>query len=123
MANSYPRTPPSSRRFITAVIADVSTAGQIYVSPGFRGKIIKASSALNGAITGTNSILTLKIGGTAVTGGSMTVTQSGSAAGDVDTCLPTALATFATDQAIEIETDGGSTGAVAVMITLEVEPV
>lgn len=123
MANSYPRTPPASRRFITAVIADVSTAGQIYVSPGFRGKIIKASSALNGAITGTNSILTLKIGGTAVTGGSMTVTQSGSAAGDVDTCLPTALATFATDQAIEIETDGGSTGAVAVMITLEVEPV
>jgi hypothetical protein len=123
MPNTYPRTPPASRRFITAIIADVSTAGQIYVSPGFRGKIIKASSALNGAITGANSILTLKIGGTAVTGGTMTITQSGSAAGDVDACLPTALATFATDQAIEIETDGGSTGTIAVTITLEVEPV
>lgn len=123
MPNTYPRTPSASRKFITAHIADVSTPGQIYVVPGFRGKIIKATSALNGEITLADSILTLKIGGTAVTGGSMTVAFSGSAAGDVDTCSPTALATFNSDQAVEIETDGGSTGAVAVTITLEVEPV
>lgn len=123
MANTYPRTPPASRKFLTAYISDVSTAGQIYVAPGFRGKIIKATSALNGAITGANAGLTLKIDGTAVTGGTITIAQSGSAAGDIDTCSPTALATFTSAQAIEIETDGASTNAVAVTVTLEVEPV
>lgn len=123
MANAYPNTPPVSRRFITAYLADVSTAGQIYVVPGFRGKIIRAYTALNGAISGANAGLTLKIGGTAVTGGTITIAHSGSAAGDVDSCTPTALATFTSTQAIEIETDGASTDTAAVMITLEVEPV
>lgn len=123
MPNTYPNTPPVSRRFITAYLADVSTAGQIYVVPGFRGKIIKAYTALNGAISGANAGLTLKIGGTAVTGGTITIAHSGSAAGDVDTCTPTALATFTSAQAIEIETDGASTDTAAVMITLELEPV
>jgi hypothetical protein len=119
---TYPNTPPVSRKFITAYIADVSTAGQIYVVPGFRGKIIKAYSALNGAIAGADAGLALKIGGTAVTGGTITITQSGSAAGDVDSCTPTAARSFTPTQAIEIETDGASTNAVAVTITLEVEP-
>jgi hypothetical protein len=123
MANTYPNTPPASRRFITAYLADVSTASQIYVVPGFKGKIIRAYSALNAAITGANAGLTIKIAGTAVTGGTMTITQSGSAAGDVDSCTPTALATFSANQAIEIETDGASTTTAASTITLELEPV
>lgn len=120
--NSYPKTPPVSRRYITAYIADVSTAGQIYVTPGFRGKIVGATTALNGAITGADAGLTLKIGGTAVTGGTITIANSGSAAGDVDSCVPTAADNFTATQAIEIETDGASTNAVAVTVTLELEP-
>lgn len=119
---TYPNTPPVSRKFITAYIADVSTAGQIYVVPGFRGKIIKAYSALNAAITTADAVLTLKIGGTAVTGGTITITQSGSAAGDVDSCAPTAASSFTAAQAIEIETNGASDTTAPVMITLELEP-
>lgn len=120
---AYPYIPPVSTRFVTVMIEDVSTAGQIYVAPGFRGKIKKAYSVLNGAITGADSVLTLKIAGTAVTGGTMTIAQSGSAAGDIDSCVPTAANNFTADQAIEVETDGASTGAVQAVVTLELETV
>jgi len=122
MANTYPNTPPDRRKFITAHIADVSTAGQIYVTPGFRGKIVKAYTALNGAIGTADAGLTLKIGGTAVTGGTITIAYTSSAAGDVDSCTPTAANSFTSAQAIEIETDGASSNAVAVTVTLELEP-
>lgn len=123
MANSYPSTPPDYHKLITVEIPDISTADQRFVSPGFRGKIKKISSALNGAIATADATLTAKIGGTAVTNGVITVAFSGSAAGDVDTATPSGANTFTEDQAIEIETDGASTNAVAVVITFEVAPI
>lgn len=103
---------------VTAMIADVSTAGQIYVTSPVTGRIVKAYSALNGAITVADAALALKIGGTAVTGGTIAIPYDGSAAGDVGECTPTAANTVNAGQAIEIETDGASTGAVSVVVTL-----
>jgi hypothetical protein len=123
MANTYPRKPRSDAVVITAYLADVSTASQIYVCPGFAGKIVRCTTALNNAITGADAAVTLKIGGTAVTNGAITITQSGSASGDIDECLPTALNTFTASQAVEIETDGASSTTAAVMVTLECVPV
>lgn len=122
MSNTYPNTPPVSRRFITVQMTTISTAGQIYVVPGFRGKIVRAYSALNGAIGTADAELTLKIGGTAVTGGVITVPYDGSAAGDVASCTPTAANGFGSLDAVEVETNGASTNSVGVVITLEVEP-
>jgi len=119
---AYPYVPPVQNRFLTATITDVSTAGQVYVVPGFNGRIRKISTVLSGAITSANAGLTAKIGGTAVTGGAITITQSGSAAGDVDSVLPTGANSFTDSDAIEIETDGASSTARAVTITLELEP-
>ena len=121
MANTYPITPPLSRRFLTVQIEDISTAGQKFVVPGFAGKIVKMHSVINGAIATADADLTAKIAGTAVTGGVITVATSGSAAGDVDTATPTALNSFTAAQAIEIETDGASTNTVEVVVTLELE--
>lgn len=104
--------------FLNAYIADVSTAGQIYVVAPDDGYIVEAYSALNGAITIGNATLTLKIGGTAVTGGTITIATAGSAAGDVDSCTPTAANYVTKGSTIEIETDGGSDTAAAVMLTL-----
>lgn len=123
MANNYPRTPSNATKFLTIEIPDISTADQRYVVPGFRGKITRISSAINGAIATADADLTAKIGGTAVTGGVITVAQSGSAAGDVDSATPTGANTFTASDAIEVETDGASTNTVAVVVTLEVEPV
>lgn len=97
-------------------IADVSTAGQIYVPvpDDCEGDIVEIRSALNGAIATADAVLTAKIGGTAVTGGTITIANSGSAAGDTDVCRPTGARTVSAGQAIEIETNGASTNAVAV---------
>ncbi len=119
---AYPYTPPVSHRFITARIDDISSADQVYVVPGFRGRIKKISSVIEGAISSADAVLTAKIGGTAVTGGTITVANSGSAAGDVDSCSPTAARDFSASDAIEIETNGGSSTARQVMITIECEP-
>ena len=119
--SEYPKTPNLKTHFITAMIEDSATAGQIYVVPGFNGKIKKVSSALNGAITTADEVLTLKIAGTAVTGGTITITQSGSAAGDVDTCTPTALNRFTAAQAVEIENSGASDTQQRIVVTLELE--
>lgn len=97
-------------------IADVSTAGQIYVPvpDDCEGDIVEIRTALNGAIGTADAVLTAKIGGTAVTGGAITIAYSGSAAGDTDVCRPTALRTVSAGDAIEIETNGASTNTVAV---------
>ena len=111
----------SLKKFVlTTQIEDISTAGQTYVVSPFAGTITKIYSVLNGAISGANSILTPKIGGTAITNGAITVAFSGSAAGHIDSSTPTALNAVTAGQAIEIETDGGSTGTVKTVLTIEI---
>lgn len=119
---AYPYVPDVRNKFVTVQIEDISTAGQKFVVPGFSGRIRKAWSVINGTIATADADLTLKIGGTAVTGGVITVTASGSAAGTVDSTVPTGANTFANGDAIEIETDGASTNTVEVVVTLELEP-
>lgn len=102
--------------FITAKIEDVSTAGQIYVPVPDGGKIIKVISALNGAIATANAVLTVKTAeGTA---GTITITQSGSAAGDVDTLEPTTNHNVLEGGTIEIETNGASTNTISVDLVI-----
>lgn len=116
-----PYVPGLSSRFVPVRIADVSTAGQEYIAPGFTGRIKSATSALGGAISGANAGLTIKIDGVAVTGGTIAIAQSGSAAGDVDSCTPTGANEFTPTSNIEVETDGASTGTQPVVVMLELE--
>ena len=81
------------------------------------GKIIKIITALQGAIGTANAAITFEIGGVAVTGGAITVTQSGSAAGDIDTAEPTAANEVAEDGSIEMITDGSSANTIKLVVT------
>ena len=119
---AYPYVPPVQNKFLTVKIADVSTAGQVFVAPGFNGRVRKITTVLNGAISTANAGLAAKIGGVAVAGGTITIAQSGSAAGNIDTCIPTGANNFTDSEAIEIETDGASSTAAEVIVTLELEP-
>ena len=103
--------------FITSTIADISTASSTFVPVPDGGKVIKIFTALQGAIGTANGGITFEIGGTAITGGGITVTQSGSAAGDVDTAEPTAANRVEEDGSIEIITDGGSSTACECVVT------
>ena len=103
--------------FITATIADISTASSTFVAIPDGGKVIKILTALQGAIGTANGGITFEIGGTAITGGGITVTQSGSAAGDVDTATPTAANEVAEDGSIEMITDGASSNTIKLVVT------
>jgi len=103
--------------FIYGEIADVSTASSTFVAVPDGGKIIKIITSLQGAISGANAAISFEIGGTAVTGGGITVAHSGSAAGDVDTAEPTAANDVQEDGTIEMITNGGSTGANKLNVT------
>lgn len=108
---------------LNAQLEDVSTASSVYVVSPIAGKIIAAYGVLHGAISGANSVVALSIGGVAVTNGSFTVAYSGSAAGDVDSCAPTAANVVTAGQAIKIDTDGGSTGTVKETISILIDPI
>lgn len=104
---------------LNAQIADVSTAGQIYVPvpEEFAGDVVEIRTALNGAIATADAVITPKINGTAMTNGAITIANAGSAAGDVDVSYPTSNNSVRAGEAIEFETNGASTNAVAVTIT------
>lgn len=106
---------------ITVKLDDVSTAGQIYVASPVAGTIRKIYSVINGAIATADAVLTPKIGGTPITDGAITITQSGSAAGDVDSSTPSAANVVSAGDAIEIETNGASTNTVEAAISILIE--
>ena len=94
--------------FVTAKITTISTAGSTFVPIPDGGRVIKIITSIKNAITSADAALTWEIGGVAMTDSAITVTQSGSAAGDVDTSEPTALNTVSEDGTIEMITDGAS---------------
>lgn len=103
---------PSNRTFnvirVHAYMADSSAAGSAFAVAPARGKIVKMGSVIYNAITVADTAITSKIAGTAVTGGGWTITQSGSAAGDVDSAIPTAANFVNEDDNIEFISDGGA---------------
>jgi len=111
----------TNKEIITYTIDDISTAASHWVVPGIAGDISKITTVLHGALGTADAALTFGIGGTAITGSAITVTQSGSAAGDVDTSSPTAANTVTVAQPVEIITDGASSNTVKCTVTLEID--
>ena len=103
--------------FLTSTIADISTASSTFVPVPDGGRVIKIITALQGAIGTANGGITFEIGGTAITGGGITVAYSGSAAGDVDTAEPTAANEVSEDGTIEMITDGASSNTIKLVVT------
>ena len=102
------------------MITDVSTAETIYIPIQNAGTVAKVVTVLEGAIATSDALLTVKnSAGTSM--GTITITQLGSAAGDVDTVSPVANNTVAADTAITIETNGASTTAQRVWFTIVVD--
>lgn len=65
---------------LSASIADVGTAATVYFSAAQGGALREVTCTLFAAITGANDTITVAVDGTTV--GTITVVQSGSAAGD-----------------------------------------
>jgi hypothetical protein len=100
----------SSFTTLKATMADVSAASDTdVVAAPVTGRVFKFYTVLQGAITGADSVVTPKIGSTAMTGGAVTVANAASAAGDIDLSYPTAANLVAGGvSTLKASTDGAS---------------
>ena len=116
---------PHDRVYLTSYMADVSTASSAFVTSPVRGYVKRIRGELYAAITGTNSVVTAEINGTAITGVSITITQSGSAAGDSFSDEPTSLSTSFVNpgDSLEIVSDGASSTTAPMMWVWEIDPI
>lgn len=116
---------PRPRYYFHYEIADIDVADSHWLAIPVAGKITKIVTTLGagGASVAADTAITFEIGGTAVTGGGITITASGSAEGDIDIAYPTAANTVAANSALEIISDGASTASAALSVCIEVTPV
>jgi hypothetical protein len=90
------------------------------VSP-VAGTLSKIWSVIDGALTTGNATLTAAINGTPVTNGVVTITEAGSAAGDVDSATPSAANAVAVGDVITLTPGGTNDAARTAAVTLLIE--
>lgn len=105
---------------VTGVIDDVSTASLIYLPIPYAGTVTKVVTVLAGSLTTANATVTVRnAAGTSM--GTLTITQSGSAAGDIDTLTPVSNNTVTNDSRISVETDGASDTVRKLFVTVYIQ--
>lgn len=118
---ALPANRPLTEGVVTVTMADLSTASSAFVASPWRGRIVRYYSCIQNAITTADGSVSLEINGTAVTGSTITVTQSGSAAGDVDSATPTAANYVNEGDTIEIITTGACDTTCITEFTIVIE--
>jgi hypothetical protein len=103
-------------RVTTLVGANVYRALSIHA-----GRIVKIWSVTEGILTTGDATLTAGINGVAITGGLITITQAGSAAGDKDSCVPSALNVVAVGDALTLTVGGTNATATVANCMFEIE--
>ena len=93
----------------TNVSATAYVARYVHSGPPMRIRSIR--TAISAALATGDMTITAAINGVAVTGGVVTVTQAGSAAGDIDLAEPTAANTISEGQQLTLTVGGTNTGA------------
>jgi len=110
------------RSVFTVYFSDLSSAENVYCPIPFGGTVSRVTSVLEGSIAGGDVTVTVK-DSSAASMGTLTVTQVGSAAGDVDSLDPTTNNTVTDNDYILIQTDGGASTHVDFMVSVVVEHV
>lgn len=103
-------------------MTDISSSFDRYIPLPVACKVIHITTALSAAISGSDLVLTIKnAAGSSM--GTITVAQSGSAAGTIDTLTPSSNNTFAVNTALEIEGNGGPSSHVDLDVAILLERV
>lgn len=105
--------------YVTLRIDNLQGTGVYRVASPVAGTLVKVWSNLHAALTTGDATLTGRIGSTAITNGALTITQSGSAAGDIDSCTPTAQNVVVEGSDINFTVGGTNASAVACTLTLK----
>jgi hypothetical protein len=113
-------------RDLTVLLENVSTASTTFLVSPIAGKVTQIQTVLHGALANADAILDVGVApaGSTVfapyTSSDVTLTQSSSAAGDVDT-LTLSSQSVEAGGVIAIHTNGGSTNDVDVTIVIRIE--
>ena len=108
--------------YLSVTLANVSAASSVWIPSPCTGNITKIQTIINGAIATSDVVISTEINGTAVTNGNITITQSGSAAGDVDSSSPSGNRTLAIGNKLEVITNGASTNTVIATVMFTIAP-
>lgn len=107
---------PTNWYHLNAMYADVSTPDRVRFLVPRDGYLRKVQTTLGGAITGADSIITVTINNAAALSPSITIANAASAEGDMD--FADYFAPVAAGNWIEVITDGASSTAAQMGITL-----
>lgn len=113
--------PNPNRVYLTAVIADVSTASFVLLAIPEDMTLVQVDTVLAGAITTVNSIITIVNSTGPATCGTITVAFTGSGEGVMDQLASPANTTLVGGSYLKISTDGGSTNTVPLYITVTLD--
>lgn len=111
-------TQPTSSVVLARTFADVSTAGDIYISAPVSGKIVGIFAVLDAAITVADANVTFSINGVSIDSSALVIVESGSAPGSSFSSTPSGHNTIGPGDLIKISTDGGSTTTAALHVEL-----
>lgn len=96
---------------LTFTLDDASTANSWYIPIPITCTISRIYSAIDDAISTANEVLTFRDNaGSSM--GTITITQSGSAAGDIDSLIPASNNTVIAGNKIQVDSSGASTNAI-----------
>lgn len=105
--------------FVTFKIPSLSGTGRYWLAAPCAGTLVKITSCLDGALATADAVLTGKIANTAIGGGALTLTQSGSAAGDVQSVSPSAANVVVEGDKLNFTVSGSQGAAVGTTLTLK----
>jgi len=101
-------------------IENISSASTVYVPIPFSGTVVKVVTVLEASIGSADATITVS-NAAAASMGTITVAFTGSAAGDVDTLVPSSNNTVAAESFITIATDGASVNTAALRFVVIVD--
>lgn len=104
----------------TVRIATLVGAGVTRTVASAAGRIVRLRSVIDGVLTTADATITAAINGVAVTDGVITIAQAGSAAGDVDEAVPTALNGVKPGDVISLTVGGGNQTATPATVVIEI---
>jgi hypothetical protein len=109
------------RVFVPVRVATLVGAGVYRQLSIHAGRVVKIWSVIEGVLTTGDATLTAKINGVAITNGLITITQSGSAAGDKDSADPTAANVVAIGDELSLTVGGSNATATVANALFEIE--
>ncbi len=111
---------PGSFVTVTRTIADISTAGDVYIGLPVVGEIDYIIGVLEAAITVADANVTFSIGGVAVDTSALVVAFTGSTPGAQFNSTPTGHNATTATSVLKISTDGASTTTAPFTVTVRI---